>query len=62
MTLPIEMIMATLRWMGVVEAEVRLVQEMYKGTTGRVLVSLKLAEFNVNIWFEARSAHSCLSW
>ena len=33
-----EMVMATLRWMGMPEAEVRLVEEMYKRMKGRVLV------------------------
>ena len=28
---PIEIVMATLKWMGVPEAEVRLVEGMYKG-------------------------------
>ena len=37
-TVPREMVMATLRWMGVPEAEVRLVEGMYKGSKGRVLV------------------------
>ena len=31
-----EMVMVTLRWMGVPEAEVRLVEGMYKGTKGRM--------------------------
>ena len=31
-----ELVMATQRWMGVPEAEVRLVEEMYKGTKGRI--------------------------
>ena len=37
-TVPREMVMATPRWMGVPEAEVRLVERMYKGTKGGVLV------------------------
>ena len=32
------MMMATLRWMGVPEAEVRVVEGMYEKTTARVLV------------------------
>ena len=36
--------------MGVLEAEVRLVEGMHKGTKGRVLVGLRMSEkFNVNI-------------
>ena len=37
-SIPKDMVMATLRWMGVPEAEVRLVEGMYKGSKGRVLV------------------------
>ena len=37
-TVHIEMVMATLRWMGVPEAEVTLVEDMYEKTTARVVV------------------------
>ena len=37
-TVPREMVMATLRWMGVPEAEVRMVVGMYEKTTARVVV------------------------
>jgi len=47
---PREIMMVTLRWKGVTEAEVRLVEEMYKGTKGRVLVGPKMPEvFSVNV-------------
>ena len=49
-TVPREMVMATLRWMGVLEAEVRLVEGMYKGMKGRVLVGPGMSEeFSMNI-------------
>ena len=35
---PREMVMATLRWMGVPEVEVRMVEGMYEKTTARVVV------------------------
>ena len=37
-TVPREMVMATLRWMGVPEAEVRMVEVTYEKTTARVVV------------------------
>ena len=37
-TVPREMVLATLRWMGVPEAEVRMVEGMYEKTTARVVV------------------------
>ena len=37
-TVPREMVMATLRWMGVPEAEVMMVEGTYKKTTARVVV------------------------
>ena len=37
-TVPREMVMATLRWMGIPEAEVRMVEGMYEKTTARVVV------------------------
>ena len=36
--LPREMVMATLRWMGVPEAEVRMVEGMYEKTTAKMVV------------------------
>ena len=35
---PREMVMATLRWMGVPEAEEKMVESMYEMTTSRVVV------------------------
>ena len=58
-TIPREMVMATLRWMGVPEAEVRLVEGMYKETKGRVLVGPGMSEeFMVNIILRQGSALS----
>ena len=37
-TVPREKVMATLRWMGVPEADVRMVQGMHEKTTARVVV------------------------
>ena len=37
-TVPREMVMATLGWMGVPEAEVRMVEGMYEKTTARLVV------------------------
>ena len=49
-TVPREMMMETLRWMGVLEAEVRLVEGIYKGTKERVWVGSGMSEeFSVNI-------------
>ena len=36
-TVPREMVMATLRWMGVPEAEVRVIEGTYEKTTARVV-------------------------
>ena len=45
-----EMVMVTLRWLGVPEAEVSLMDVMHKGTKGRVLVGPIMSEkFSVNI-------------
>ena len=58
-TVPREMVMVTLRWKEVPEAEVRLVEEMYKGTKGRVLVGLRMSvEFCANIGLRQGSALS----
>ena len=44
------MVMATLRWMGVAEAEVRMVERMYEKTTARVVVEEGASEeFEVKI-------------
>ena len=44
-----EVVMVTLRWIGVREAKVRLVEGMYKGTKGRVLVGPGMSEeFGMN--------------
>ena len=49
-TVPREMVMATLRWMGVPEAEGRMVEGMYEKTTARVVVAEGASEeFEVNI-------------
>ena len=48
-TVPREMVMATLRWMGVPEAEVRIVEGTYEKTTARVVVGEGASEeFEVN--------------
>ena len=62
-TVPREMVMATVRWMGVPEAEARMVEAMYKRTKGRVVVGPALSEgFPVNIGLRQGSALYCLSW
>ena len=64
-TVPREMVMVTLRWMGVPEAEVRLVEGMYKGMKGRVLVGLGMSEessASIGSRQGIISAYSCLSW
>ena len=49
-TVPREMMMATLRWMGVPEAEVRMVDGMYEKTTARMVVGEGTSEeFEVKI-------------
>ena len=48
-TVPREMVMATLRWMGVPEAEVRTVEGMYEKTIARVVVEGASEEFEVKI-------------
>ena len=49
-TVPREMVMATLRWMGVPEAEVRMVEGTYEKTTARVVVAEGASEeFEVKI-------------
>ena len=44
-----EMLMATLRWMGVPEAQVRVVEDMYETTTARVVVVREGEAFEVKI-------------
>ena len=49
-TVPREMVMATLRWMGIPEAEVRMVEGTYEKTTARVVVAEGASEeFEVKI-------------
>ena len=43
-TVPRKMVMVTLRWMGVPEAEVMLVERMYERMKGRVLVVPGMSE------------------
>ena len=43
-TVPTEMMMATIRWLGVPEAEVRMVEGMYEKTTARVVVGEEASE------------------
>ena len=53
--------MATLRWMGAPESEVKMVEAMYDNTTGKVVVgSGKSNEFQVNIGLRQGSALSPL--
>ena len=58
-TVPREIVMVTLKWMEVPEAEVRLVEGMYKGTKVRALVGPGMSEeFSVNIGLRQGSALS----
>ena len=60
-TVPREMVTATVRWMGVPEAEARMVEAMYERTKGRVVVGSGLSEeFPVNIGLRQGSALSPL--
>ena len=61
-TVPREMVMATLRWMGIPEAEVRMVEGTYEKTTARVVVVAEGAseEFEVNIGLRQGSVLSLL--
>ena len=60
-TVPREMVMATLRWMGVPEAEVRMVEGTYEKTTARVVVGEGASEeFEVNIGLRQGSVLSPL--
>ena len=60
-TVPREMVMATLQWMGVPEAEVRMVQDMYEKTTAHVVVREGASdEFEEKIGLRQGSAMSPL--
>ena len=60
-TVPREMVMATLLWMGVPEAEVRMVEGMYEKTTARVVVGEGASEeFEVTIGLRQGSVLSPL--
>ena len=49
-TIPGEMVMVTMRWMGVPEAEMRMGEDMYEKTTARVVVGEGASEeFGVKI-------------
>ena len=56
-----KMVMATLRWLGVPEAEVRMVEATYEQTNGRVIIGAGMSEqFSVNIGLRQGSALSPL--
>ena len=60
-TVPRDMAMATLRWMGVPEAEVRMVEGTYKETKGRVACGPGISEeFRVDVGLRQGSALSPL--
>ncbi|KAI0209613.1 hypothetical protein LSAT2_005623 [Lamellibrachia satsuma] len=60
-TVPREMMMATVRWMGVPEAEAKMVEAMFERTKGRVVVGSGLSEeFPINIGLRQGSALSPL--
>ncbi len=60
-TVPREMVMATLRWMGVPEAEVKVVEGMYDKTTAGVVVGEGASEaFEVKIGLRQGSVLSPL--
>ena len=60
-TVPREMVMATLRWMEVPEAEVRMVEDTYEKTTARVVVGEGASEeFKVKIGLRQGSVLSPL--
>ena len=60
-TVPTEMVMTTLRWMGVPEAEVRMAEGMCEKTTARVVVGEEASvEFEVNIGLRQGSVLSPL--
>ena len=56
-----EIVMATLRWLGVPEAEVRMVEATYEQTNGRVIFGTGMSEqFSVNVGLRQGSALSPL--
>ena len=60
-TVPRKMKMATLRWMGAPESEVKMVEAMYENTKARVVVGSGMSNaFQVNIGFRQGSALSPL--
>ena len=60
-TVPREMMMAPLRWMGVPEAELKMVEGMYEKTTARVVVGEGASEaFEVKIGLRQGSVLSLL--
>ena len=60
-TVPRKMAMATLRWMGTPESEVKIVEAIYENTKARVVVGLGMSnEFQVNIGLRQGSALSPL--
>ena len=60
-TVPREMVMATLRWVGVPEADVRMVEGTYEKTTARVVVGEGASEeFEVKIGLRKGSVLSPL--
>ena len=60
-TVPREMVMATLRWMGVPEAKVSMVEGMYEKTTARVVMGERASEaFEVKIGIRQGSVLSPL--
>ena len=55
------MVMATLRWLGVTEADVRMVEATYEQTKGRVITGAGISEqFSVDIGLRQGSALSPL--
>ena len=62
-TVPREMVMATLRWMGVLGAELGMVEGTHEKTTARVVVGEGVSEeFEVNIGLRQGSVVSCCSY
>ena len=60
-TMSRKMVMATLRWLGVPEAEIRMVEATYEQTSGRVIIGAAMSEqFSVNIGLRQGSALSPL--